>query len=227
MRRGALAAAVLGAAVLGAAVLGSVSPAAGTPAAALSVQQLLDQAGHDLPFNPQLAAVSCPVERGPVKEGADADRNRVSSALVSTTVAALRTRPRPSTYPKNNRVTATEFHVWAVTAYLTQYREESDGDIHLVIKDSAGRSMIAEMPYGACVPSTSRWRAAILSARTAFGHTYALSTSWHYVHRLVDLHGVGYMDPLHGQSGVAPTASSCTPSPMRACANEDGGSGSD
>ena len=191
--------------MLGTALLGSTfAPATEPPAAAPSAQQLLDQAGRDLPFDPQLAAVSCPVERGPVKEGADADRNRVSSTLVSTTVAALRTRPKPATYPKNNRVTDTEFHVWAITAYLTQYREESDGDIHLVIKDSAGRSMIAEMSYGACVPSTSRWRTAILSARATFGHTYALSTSWHYVHNLVDLHGVGYLDTLHGQTGVAP-----------------------
>jgi hypothetical protein len=200
MRRGALAAAVLGTGLL----TTVLAPASPRQVAAPSMQQLLDQAGHDLPFVPQLASVSCPVERGPVKEGADADRNRVSSTLVNTSVAALRTRPKPSTYPKNNRVTTTEFHIWAVTAYLTQYKQESDGDIHLVIKDSAGRSMIAELPYGSCVPSTSRWRTAILSARSTFGHTYAVSTSWHYVHRLVDLHGVGYMDPLHGQTGVAP-----------------------
>ena len=137
-------------------------------------------------------------------EGTDADRNRVSSTVVSTTVAALRTKPKPSTYPRNNRVTTTEFHIWALTAYLTQYRQESDGGIHLAIKDSAGRRMIAELPYGSCVPSTSRWRAANLSARSAFGHTYAVSTSWHYVRRLMDLRGVGFMDTVHGQTGVAP-----------------------
>ena len=201
MRRGALASATLGTVLM---LVPAVSTPSASPTSRPSVQQLLDGAGHDLPFDPQLAAVSCPVERGPVKEGADADRNRVSSTVVSTTVAALRTRPKPSTYPRNNRVTATELHIWAVTAYLTHYRQESDGDIHLVVKDSAGRSMIAEIPYGSCVPSTIRWRAAILSARAAFGHTYAVSTSWHYVHRLVDLRGVGFMDLLHGQTGVAP-----------------------
>jgi hypothetical protein len=60
------------------------------------------------------------------------------------------------------------------------------------------------MPIGACVPSTSRWRAQIASARSTFAHGLAVSTSWRYVHRLVDLHGVGFMDPPRGQPGGAP-----------------------
>jgi hypothetical protein len=176
---------------------------AGQPASRPGLQQLLDRAGHDLPFDPRLAAYACPSERGPVKEGSDADRNRVGSTLAAS-VAQLRARPKPTSYPTNRRVTTTEFHIWSVTAYLTQYKQEGDGDIHLVIKDSAGRSMIAELPYSTCVPSTSRWRSQILSARSTFAHTYAATTSWHYVHRLVDLHGVGFMDPPHGQTGVAP-----------------------
>jgi hypothetical protein len=169
----------------------------------LSLQQLLDRAGHDLPFDPQLAAYACPKERGVVKEGADADRNRVGSTLAAS-VAQMRARPKPSSYPSTRRTTTTEFHVWSVTAYLTQYRQEGDGDIHLVIKDSAGRSMIAELPYASCVPSSSRWRSQILAARSTFTRTYNATTGWHYVHRLVDLHGIGFMDPPHGQTGVAP-----------------------
>lgn len=168
-----------------------------------TLQQLLDRAGSDLAFYPQLASYSCPVERGPVKEGSDADRYRVGSTLAAS-ITQLRARQKPSTYPRNNRVTTTELHVWSVTAYLTQYKQESDGDIHLVIRDSAGHSMIAELPYGGCVPSTSRWRSQIASARATFAHTYAATTSWHYVRRIVDLHGVGFMDPPHGQTGVAP-----------------------
>ena len=175
----------------------------GARPAAPSLQQLLDRAGRDLPFEPRLAAYSCPSERGPVKNGSDADRYRVGSTLVSS-VAQLRIRPKPSSYPQNRRVTTTEFHIWSVTAYVTQYRQEGDGDIHAVIKDSAGRSMIAELPYGCCVPSTSRWRTQIASARSTFAHVLPVSTSWRYVHRLVDLHGVGFMEPPRGQPGVAP-----------------------
>ena len=73
-----------------------------------------------------------------------------------------------------------------------------------MLKDSAGRSMISEIPYGSCVPTASRWKAAIASARSAFAAHYTATPTWHYVHRLVDVRGIGFMDVLHGQTGVAP-----------------------
>ena len=73
-----------------------------------------------------------------------------------------------------------------------------------MLKDSAGRSMISEIPYGSCVPTASRWKAAIASARSAFAAHYTATATWHYVHRLVDVRGIGFMDVLHGQVGVAP-----------------------
>ena len=155
-------------------------------------------------FGPELESTHCPVERGPVKAGSDADRNKVSATVLNTTVVSLRSKPKPSTYPNNNRITSTEFHIWALTAFATQYKSEADGDIHLVIKDASGNSMIAELPAPTCEPSSSRWQAAIDSARATFVHTYPSSTSWHYIHRLTDLRGVGFMDVLHGQAGVAP-----------------------
>jgi hypothetical protein len=204
-RRHGIEAAALGTCLLLATGGGGSGAHSGSTAerAPLTLQQIMDQAGHDLPFSPLLASYSCPVERGPVKEGSDADRYKVGSTLAAN-VAQMRIRPKPSSYPKNNRVTSTELHGWSITAYLKQYKQESDGDIHLVIEDGAGRTMIAELPYGSCVPSTSRWRTQIASARAAFARAYSASTSWKYTHRLMDLHGIGYMDPLHGQTGVAP-----------------------
>jgi hypothetical protein len=158
----------------------------------------------DLPFVARLAAVSCPVERGPVKEGSDKDRFKVNNTRVSISIARLRSRLQPSTFPTTHRVTTTELHKYRVSARLRQYKKESDGDIHLVLKDSSGRSMIAEIPYRGCVPSSSRWKSAIGSARTAFGRHYSASTSWHYVNRRVVVTGIGFMDVLHGQTGVAP-----------------------
>ena len=52
-----------------------------------------------------------------------------------------------------------------MTARVTQYKEEADSDIHLVLKDSANRSMIAEIPAPSCVGSSSRWKADIATAR--------------------------------------------------------------
>ncbi len=154
------------------------------------MQQLLDDAGRDgAPFDPALAALSCPIERGPVKEGSDADRYRVSTTVTATSVAYLVSRPKPSSYPNNNRLVPYERMTWQLTANLLQYKQESDGDVHLVVQDSAGHQMIAELPYSACVPASS--------------HTYTPSTSWHYVRRTLVLKGLALFDPPHGQTGAA------------------------
>ena len=180
----------------------TAQPAAARPQPTL--QQLIDQyATGAPPFIPALAAVSCPVERGPVKEGADADRFKVSTAITGASMAYLVARPKPSTFPKNNRLAPYELKTWQVNAMLTQYKQETDGDLHLVITDTTGHHMIAEIPYPACVPTSSRWKSLITSARTTFTRTYAASTSWHYVHRSITLRGLALFDPLHGQTGVA------------------------
>jgi len=86
-------------------------------------------------FDPALAAVSCPIERGPVKEGSDADRYRVSTTITATSVAYLVSRPKPSNYPNNNRLVPYERMTWQLTATLLQYKQESDGDVHLIVQD--------------------------------------------------------------------------------------------
>ncbi len=200
--------AALAAAVLAVALAPSSSPSPGPGpgrvAAGPSMQQLLDDAGRDgAPFDPALAALSCPIERGPVKEGSDADRYRVSTTVTATSVAYLVSRPKPSSYPNNNRLVPYERMTWQLTANLLQYKQESDGDVHLVVQDSAGHQMIAELPYSACVPASSRWQAAIAAARASFTHTYTPSTSWHYVRRTLVLKGLALFDPPHGQTGAA------------------------
>jgi|GEM_PF-4436456 len=174
------------------------------PRPAVPVEQQLLDGGSDLPFDPALAAVSCPIERGPVKNGSDADRYRVNTTSITTSISYLTGRPKPSSYPRNNRIAPTELHTWTLNSVrLTQYKLESDGDLHLVLKDSAGRQMIAEVPYGPCVPTSSRWKSAIATARYGFLRALPATTTWHYTRRLIDLHGLGMFDALHGQTGVA------------------------
>jgi len=96
----------------------------------------------------------------------------------------------------------TRYHVSSAT--LTQYKVEADGDIHLVVKDAAGGTMIAEAPNPSCVGSTSPFKAKITTVRTAFQNALHPTTSWKYVHRAVRLDGIGFLDELHGQTGVAP-----------------------
>ena len=193
---------LLGAAAFVAAAAAPVPDLSPHPAVATQ-PRLLDD-GSDLPFDPSLAAVSCPIERGPVKSGSDADRYRVSTSSLTTSISYLASRPKPSSYPRNNRIAPTELHTWTLNSVrLTQYKLESDGDLHLVLKDSVGRQMIAEVPYGPCVPTSSRWKSAIATARSTFLHALPATTTWRYSRRLIDLHGLGMFDVLHGQTGVA------------------------
>jgi hypothetical protein len=152
-----------------------------------------------------ILANGCGVERWPVKTGTDADRGHVSTKVVATTEGSLVKLPKPSHYPTNNRIAPTELHVFQITATVTQYKEEADSDIHLVLHDS-GHSMIAEIPAPNCVGSTSRWRSNIASTRSTWTHVYPLSTSWHHINRRVTLRGLGFFDVPHGQTGVAPNA---------------------
>ena len=144
-----------------------------------------------------ILATGCGVERWPVKTGADADRGHVSTKVVATQVASLVKIPKPSHYPTNNRIVPTELHVFQVTATVTQYKEEADSDIHLVLHDSVGHSMIAEIPAPTCVASSSRWRSNIATARATWTHTYPLSTSWHHISRPVTLWTQQNLAPEH------------------------------
>jgi len=153
-----------------------------------------------------ILASGCGTERWPVKTGTDANRNQVNTTPIATNVAYLGSRPKPSSYPNNNRIPPYELHTYQVTAYVTQYKLEADSDIHLVLKDTAGRQMIAEIPKPTCVGATSRWRTGITNARNAWTAHYSTTTTWHYIHRSVTLRGLAFFDVPHGQTGKAPNA---------------------
>jgi hypothetical protein len=159
------------------------------------------------PAQPAHAAITCGTWRWPVKTGSDADRYRVSQTVKYTTVRHLRSLTAPSSFPtyyQNHRFRGAERHTWQLTTHLTQFRLEDDGDIHLVLRNSAGKKMIAEIPLGRCVSSRSLWKARIASARTSFTNHYRVTTSWHYVNRWITLRGLGFFDEIHNVTGQAP-----------------------
>src|SRR5262245_30550210 len=88
---------------------------------------------------------ACGVERWTVKTLGD--RPALLSAR-STTVAFLTSRPAPDWLPQTRL--PFERRVYRVRAAVTLVREESDGDFHLVLQDTAGRTMIAESPLASC-----------------------------------------------------------------------------
>jgi uncharacterized protein (TIGR03437 family) len=150
-------------------------------------------------------APQCGVDRWPVKTGTDADANLVNlNSLTPTTIADLSALPAPSNKPDNNRVPPTETTVFVLSATLTDYKLEDDSDYHIVLQDSGGKTMIAEIPLPACVGAGSRFLASIAGARSQFNARFTATTSFKTASIPVQIKGVGFFDLLHGQAGVAP-----------------------
>lgn len=149
--------------------------------------------------------LACGVERQSVKVGTDADIGKVNfNAPQNTTIANLRAFPTPGTIPANNRISPEETTVWVVDATLTMIKLESDQDYHLVIQDSSGNTMIAEVPAPSCVPSSSPMSPGVTNARAQVDAMINVTTSFQTVNVPVRVTGVGMHDFPHGQTGAAP-----------------------
>ena len=147
----------------------------------------------------------CGVERWPVKTGTDADAKLVNlNNVTPTTIANLTTLAAPSDKPENNRVQPTETTLFVLNATLTEYKLEDDSDYHLIFSDSAGKTMIAEVPSPYCVGSGSPFAAGITNARSEFDAHFKPSTDFKTAGIPVKVTGVGFFDFLHGQNGIAP-----------------------
>src|SRR6266481_6506766 len=100
------------------------------------------------------AGTSCGVWRWPVKTGSDADRFKVDKTAIVTSIHHLRSLKKPSSFAgfQRRRFRGAERHTWQLDRVrLTAYKIEDDSDIHLVIRNAAGKSMIAEIPNPRCV----------------------------------------------------------------------------
>jgi hypothetical protein len=91
-----------------------------------------------------------------------------------------------------------------LNATLTQYKLETDSDYHLVIQDSSGNTMIAEIPSPNCVGAGSPFGPGITNSRNEFDAKYTPTSSFQTANIPVQIRGVGMFDFLHGQTGVAP-----------------------
>jgi hypothetical protein len=156
---------------------------------------------------PAYAAAQCGVERWTVKTGTDADATLINlSSPTSTTIANLRSIPAPGTLPDNNRVQPTETTLWTLNATLTKFVLAYDSDYHMVLTDSAGHTMIAEIPSPDCVGTNSPFAAGIAHARAQFDGMFTATTAFQTVNVPVQITGVGFFDYQEGQEGIAPNA---------------------
>src|ERR1043165_1075442 len=154
---------------------------------------------------PAYAAAQCGVERWTVKTGTDPDATLINlSSPTSTTIANLRSIPAPGTLPDNNRVQPTETTLWTLNATLTKFVLAYDLDYHMVLTDSAGHTMIAEIPSPDCVGTNSPFAAGIAHARAQFDAMFTATTAFQTVNVPVQITGVGFFDYQEGQEGIAP-----------------------
>jgi hypothetical protein len=133
----------------------------------------------------------CGVERWTVKTLQD---RPYLLPLRDTTIAYLVNRPRPATLPDTRL--PFERHLFRVTAAVTLVRDEDDGDLHIVLSDDRGRTMIAESPSPSCASrATPTRRRQMTQARARV----QLCTS-------ARVTGIAFFDFFHGQAGVARNA---------------------
>ena len=148
---------------------------------------------------------ACGVERWSVKTGTDPQASSVNlSSYISSTIYNFHQSTRPSSLPSNGRVSPRETTQYRLSGTLTKYVREADSDYHLVIKDSAGRTMIIELPASNCVGAGSPFGPGIARARSQFDARFTATTSFKTTSTPVTIKGVGFWDYIHGQTGVAP-----------------------
>lgn len=156
-------------------------------------------------FPSHTALAQCSGERWPVKVGTDQDAGLVNlGSSTSTTIANLRAIAIPKKLQDARRATPTETTVYVVNAIVKKYIRMYDQDYHIVIADSSGRTMIAEIPAPGCVSSSSPFAAGIAHARAQFDAMFNVTSSFQDADVPVRITGVGFFDYLEGQAGQAP-----------------------
>ena len=163
---------------------------------------------------PLLAAVAlftvhlhaqCGVERWSIKTGTDSGAPAINlSTYISSTIYNFYQSTRPGTIPSNSRVAPRETNQYRLSGTLTKYKLETDSDYHLVIVDSAGRTMVIEIPSPNCVGGGSPFGPGISNARRQFDSRFTATTSFKTTSTPVTVTGIGFWDFLHGQTGMDP-----------------------
>jgi hypothetical protein len=148
---------------------------------------------------------TCRGARWAVKTLSDSRAKLVSFKTHQTTVRSLRHR-RPPRH-RNARIRGVETTTYRVRASLIEWKQQGDGDIHLVIADprNLAETMIVEFPDQGCL-AHSRNRAAMIAARSAILAACGAPrrTSFQRLAGSASVKGVGFFDGVHGQPGVAP-----------------------
>src|SRR5438874_4686218 len=123
---------------------------------------------------PTHGRAQCGVERWSVKTGTDPDAGLVNLNTASPiTFNNLLAVAWPALIPDNQRLIPFETTLWTLNTTLQGYFLANDSDYHMVLTDSIGRTMIAEIPAPSCVGPGSPFAVGIAHARTQMDARFA------------------------------------------------------
>jgi hypothetical protein len=112
-----------------------------------------------------------------------------------------------TTYPPNSyapRTAPIEFRTFSIVCHIIEQRIETDADFHLIMYDGASTG-IAEIPDPVCAQAaTSKWVNNYIEARNFASKYIGTGTNYNVNIGQVIITGVAFVDPPHGQAGVAP-----------------------
>jgi len=171
-------------------------------------------------------------ERWPVKVGADSGALDISidpQNAASTTVTAMRQKPRPTGLPNKqysgqfeqsihaSRADSTESTQYQISGWILGAKWEDspqtgDDDFHIVISDNPQdrtNTMVVEIPNPRYVPDSSPFAGLIGQVRQQFSQKVGNLTekmNWFAQPIHAAISGIGFWDYSHGQTGVAPNA---------------------
>jgi hypothetical protein len=141
----------------------------------------------------------------------DSARASVKWAPSVTSVGDIGNVAAPAKAPAT-RSTPFQKHVWQVSAVVDQFRVASNGEIVLVLFDTAhSKYMNAYLPNPSCLPKTARGRGEMIAARTAFSRCPKPAAHWQPLGSTVQVTGVGFWNSSHATKGALPTGAELRP----------------
>ncbi len=144
------------------------------------------------------------VERWSVKVLTDAAVSTINFTPINTTVNNLVNIVTPTPSSSMPRYAGVEDKTYKVTCNVTIKKVESDNDYHLVLSDGV-HTLIGEIPDPTCSAAGSSAYVSQYVAARNFVDTYIGPGNIYTVNiPQVEVQGVAFVDPPHGQTGAAP-----------------------
>ncbi|HTA60940.1 MAG TPA: T9SS type A sorting domain-containing protein [Bacteroidia bacterium] len=143
-------------------------------------------------------------ERWSQKVLVDAAVSTINFTALPATVNSMVNIVTPTPSTSMPRYAGVEDKCYTFTCNVTVKKAETDNDYHLVLSDGT-HTLIGEIPDPVCSAAASSNYVPQYTAARNFVDTYIGSGSYSSVHIApVQIYGVAFVDPPHGQTGAAP-----------------------